>query len=393
MVRWHFAYFQVQRRFLPSCPYLHTLTFYDCELLAVLGDYENLKCLKIIKCKNLVEVGKMNSLTSLYLRSDPLQKNTFINHFPLEQIEELCCSGCRNQTLTVALLRVSTLRSLAFKINPELDKDAVASFPFNLLLRKLVLHGFKSVILDGLTHLEVLDADKAVAFLGKERIFPRLKSLAAAGKILNREDFRCFPKLKSLSIVDTYEGYLDEVTTVNPQLPSLTRIPEFSYTVKDIHRCLSLCSLVFPDPIVLNPQAKSVEINFPTNTFARVIDVSTFHQLKLGNYFSSDISIFANIEKLYLFDCPMVCHIRCLRRVGYLWIRNCAGIQDFSSLGSQDFLAIENSSNLMDEQMNHWLFTSNQLPQYSESGWRIIAMFGSLAVRVYAKSNFLEGIF
>jgi hypothetical protein len=336
----------------PSCPYLHTLSFCDCENLESIGDCENLKCLKIINCALLEDVGKMHSLVSVCIRTYPRQNIALFNHFPLEQLEELCCEGCRLETLTSVLPRLINLRSLTFIINPDLDKNAVARFRNNSLLRKVVLHGFKTVFLAGLTELEILDTDFADVVIGKETIFPQLKSLSATGRILNREDIRSFPKLKRLSIVDTFENY--NVTTVNPQLHSLTRIPVFSYSVKDLHLCFSLFDLCFPDPILINPQAKSVELNFPTNEIIGVVDAPVLHQLKLQNYFSISLSVFANIEKLHLFDCPMVDDIHCLHRVRYLWIRNCVGIQDFSCLGSQDFLAIDNGENLLDEQMNHF---------------------------------------
>jgi hypothetical protein len=336
----------------PCCPYLHTLSFYECENLVSIGDCENLKGLKIINCKHLEEVGKMDSLVSVCIRTYPRQNTTLFNHFPLEQLEELCCEGCRLEILTLVLPRLITMRSLTFTVNPDLDKNAVASFSNNSLLRKLVLHGFKTVFLTGLTELAVLDTDFADVVIGKETIFPQLMSLSASGQILNREDFRSFPKLKCLSMVDTFENY--NVTTVSPQLHSLTRIPAFSYSVKDLHRCLSLFDLCFPDPIMINPQAKSVEINFPTNEIMGVVDAPVLHQLKLQNYFSTSLSVFVNIEKLYLFDCPMVDDIHCLHRVRYLWIRNCVGIQDFSCLGSQTFLVIDNGENLLDEQMNNF---------------------------------------
>jgi hypothetical protein len=202
-------------------------------------------------------------------------------------------------------------------------------------LRSLSLSNYNVVNLSGLNQLTTLTVRSVRTLLGKEEIFPRLKTLNG-DKYFVHEGVRDYLQLNELVVSD----------------------PSVPLTVDQLNQCLQFpsvricgkCSLTNED-LILGEKLKSLELAIGGSVpFGGVSPGRYFDEIKLHHHSSlQDTSMFSHDQKVYLWNCFSILDIHSLRNVPYLVIIGCHGIEDYSCLGAQHYLEIGNTYNLLDE--------------------------------------------
>jgi hypothetical protein len=312
----------------PSSWTLHTLKLRNCEKLTQLGDYENLEVLEVINCPLLLHVGTVDKIVVLKLQ---YKVSTLpLLFFPLETIVHLEISRP-----TQVLLHLHRFHSLEYlKVIPcpfEGHSDQFPRLPIPTLL-DLVLNGFQSIDVTGLVDLLRLDVGSAEKVVGKEEIYPQLKSLKGFQNAFIHDDMRNYPKLRTFSWSNIPEEAL-------PNMKHCRNIQEVE---------LLPCSLYQPaKSFCIGEKVVKFNINH-VSRFKGIEPGRSFTKICLNEYYSGDISFCENVSQLYLWNCTEIVSVQCVKNVPYLYITGCARISDFSCLGSQRYLVIDNCQGLCD---------------------------------------------
>jgi hypothetical protein len=137
--------------------------------------------LKLVNCPQLDRIGNTPILSGLFTLDLP---DILISTFPLENLSKLAVDGM-SVAVIQNLSRFKTLWSLTVD-----EKDTNSDFlPLkNELpeLKELSLYGFKKIDISNLAKLEALDIGCCQVVIGKEKVYPRLKSLSGNGAHLRR---------------------------------------------------------------------------------------------------------------------------------------------------------------------------------------------------------------
>jgi hypothetical protein len=195
-LRFHGTPANVLMKSLPSCDSLQSLFLDDCRSLVSLGEYKNLKTLKVRLCPNLLSAGKMDNLTTFY--GNAVQRS-FLQSISFDKLVSLILYYHIDHLLE-NISKFQNLRQLVVVID-------VASTNFHLpqltlpLLEKLTALNCLSIDVTGLYRLKSLDIGSTIASAvkGKEEILSRLTSLSGSDRAFLEEDIRNYPQLKSFS--------------------------------------------------------------------------------------------------------------------------------------------------------------------------------------------------
>jgi hypothetical protein len=345
---------------IPSAPKLHTLILNRCKKVTTLGIYENLKCLEISlspQDSSLVvvkSVGSLPVLTELYLDFGYRRKiEALFQSFPLENLELLFFGGFARE-ITRFFPRLQKLKVL--NLIGGCCERTLAKLTMNL--ERLTFRGGDRQELDltGLHRLQYLDIGHTFQ-LNAERgkIYSQLKSLAGLAEAFRYVDLSVFPNVKSLRFLNCNpnklklnDGSFNTISDLVLHAARWSRLTHF--IVSEKLKALDL-SVNDVDDILLPSTSSSQDRHFHAVSL-------------LGCHSLHTISMFQNVYKFHLDNCPLVRDIHSLQRIPYLTIGNCDGIEDFSCLGSyQQYLEIFYCSGL--ENRHFWrnleMFLSSRL--------------------------------
>jgi hypothetical protein len=303
---------------LPSSFRLQVLKMSHVNIMKI-GDYPNLKTLVVTRCPLLESIGKMNRLQNLVL-SENVEKpvvdpEQLLLQFPLEQVQKLKIDRITEKFFKLSQ-RLTGLKSL------HLTTVFVSDFRFLgeqfPSLIELHIHGFSSVHLTGMIALQHLAIRHTLnnQIFGYEEIFPQLKSFS----------FTCFSS-KSLD-----ESFLSILKNVNClALDSYTSLKsDFLDSISKSVTCLDL-------------SMKGNEVTVPNRLFKT---------MKLRNCnLCTDFSL-SKVQILTLNHCLSITDIIPFKDIPYLDLVYLPEVKDFSSLGSQRYLAIFKCQGLSDEAMS-----------------------------------------
>jgi hypothetical protein len=176
---------------IPSCASLHTLVLRECENLKEMGDYKQLRTLKLINCARLTTVGSIPILFYLVTTALP---SMLLLAFPLENLSHLAVLGWSSVVL-MNLSRFINLSSLglAETVSEHVFLPKRSELPN---LGQLLLLGFREIDISNLMKLKHLNMGSCQVVVGKEKIYPRLESLHGAGGAFEEDDICLFKNLK-----------------------------------------------------------------------------------------------------------------------------------------------------------------------------------------------------
>jgi hypothetical protein len=298
---------------LPSSSGLQVLKMFCCVNVKKIGDYPNLKTLDITGCPCLESIGKMNRLQNLAVRhqvAPVINPDQFLAQFPLEQIQKLKIYNI-TETFFKLSHRLTGLKSLL--ISQCLTSQL--SFPGELFpsLIELQANCFKQVRLAGMICLRKLQTvyTPSSRIFGKQDIFPQLKSFIyfVYAEPVPEETFLLLLKnVNSLTLQGTLQS--DFLESLSEWVTSLS-----------VH-------------------LKGQEITIPDRCFEMV---------KLQSCNLDVASSFSKVQILVLNSCPSITDIIPFKDIPYLELIRLSEVKDFSSLGNQRYLKIEDCQELSNE--------------------------------------------
>jgi hypothetical protein len=315
----------------PSCKSVHTLILQSFnQKLTSLGSYENLKILELSGGLVLSSIGMMQKL--LFLCLDGIGSSCL---FPLEQLisfQLLSDNGkfvhIQHRFLLLEHLRLNIGSSFALSTHcSALNK-----------LKSLSLSNYQTVNLSGLQKLTILSVHLVTNLLGMDELLPQLIKVQGDISFLNCPQLKLF--------VDHYT-------------PS-------DLSVTQLHKCLQLPvvrmslfngSVQLPESnVIIGEKLKDLQISgVHVRSFESVLPGRYFNEIMIcDNQALTDVSVFVNAQKVFLWDCPSISDISPLRTVPYLVIGSCSKIEDYSCLGSQQYLEIVQSDSLLDEHLQQF---------------------------------------
>jgi hypothetical protein len=296
----------------PSSEYLHTLILENCRALETLQEFPRLKTLKLTSCRNLTTVGKMDNLQELHLEC---VERRALQLFPSENIQKFSLSLTDVEVFFELSNRFTCLKELSLRhcYTSVIFRPEPLPLPY---LERLQLDNFVSINLTGLSRLKHLNihGTSYKNILGKETVFPQLKSFAYLCSSFDEETIDCHnllcDRVKELSLF--YHSDIIESFPVPATVNSLT--------------------LAIP--------VQNLEGIGPKRTFRKVV-------LSSNDYFT-DLSMFSNVQMMMLSQSPVE-DISPLWNIPYLQLEVLPNVLDFSCLGNQKFLLISNCDHLSDQ--------------------------------------------
>jgi hypothetical protein len=179
----------------PSLCSVQSLVLDECNRLVSIGDYPNLKYLKVYNCEDLKFIGRVPQL-SCFIGDG--SSPSLLNYLPVKSLQELSFSvdGRLFQDLQLLFL-FQHLRKLKINNMHFIARDSVPFLPFPEL-QSLIVRGFEVINISGLYTLKELSIGNAITVIGKEEIYPRLKSLHGYKDCFREGEINLFPHLRSL---------------------------------------------------------------------------------------------------------------------------------------------------------------------------------------------------
>jgi hypothetical protein len=309
---------------LPSSSRLQVLSLSRCQSVKQIGDYPNLKTLRLSDCSALERIGKLEDLLNLTLgvfgSNSVLPLEQLLSQFPLEQIQKLKLGEINESffTLSSRLTDLKYLRLSQHYLNPM-------TFPGELFPSLIELHAydFSSIQLTGMTQLRKLSIENTPCshIVGKEEICPQLKSFS----------YSCYGN----SVLD--DSYLWV-------LKNATRLSLHSQQTNTVLQSDFLESLSV-NVTSLNISVYGNELTIPDRFFEMV----RLHDCRLSSY-----SSFSKVQILTLNDCYLIRDISPFKDIPYVELIQLSGVRDFSCLGSQRYLKVDDCPGLSNEAMRRF---------------------------------------
>jgi hypothetical protein len=320
----------------PSCSSVQTLILRSfSQKLKRLGNYEHLEVLELTGGAYLESIGKIEKL--FFLSLDSIGSYCL---FPLEQLIsfQLHYDGGKFERIQDRFL---LLKSLQLNVRTSFSLSSHGSALKKL--KTLSLTNYKIATLSGLDQLESLTVQLVVTLQGKEEIFPRLTSFQGDNCLL-KDDINNCPELTA---------FFDDYAPRNLSVDQVNRCLQLPV----VHMSVSYGSIRFPKiDLVLGDRVKTLQMsNVEFRSFQGVAPGRYFDEIMIcGNHLLQNFSMFRNTQKLFLWSCLSITDIRLLRHVPYLVLGSCKGIMDYSCLGTQHYLEIVDSDELLDEHVHHF---------------------------------------
>jgi hypothetical protein len=303
---------------------LHTLTLVHCFVLSNLGNMNSLKILNISDCENLVCVGEMKRLIHLRLKTD---RNDLLQRFPLEKLRTLHVEGVRSFILefTQNMSRFFNLLELSLHRHGYNEMDLPIIRLPSLVSLKLI--GFHSFDLSGLINLKVLNYGDTPPenIKDQQNIICRLEKVYGCRDLCFNSSLH-FPNLKLLECCP---------------LENLNNWEKIS-NIRELYvhdtRGLTEKTLTF------GANVRSLKIYLPHVGSINFLKFDKICKLCITcNYLTNnDLSLFSYINHLELVSLLNITDISSIKNVPVLGFCNCYSIENFSCLGSQRVLYVNN---------------------------------------------------
>jgi hypothetical protein len=332
---------------LPSSESLQSLFVRDCSKLVRMGSYKKLIQLKICHCRYLQAIEYVESLSTFHYECrlecspemfHPLEQ--LFSNFPLSRLTAFFFRG----SLEVVKKFVPVLTNLIHLTVLSNTSHSRNSGEFPLLsmprLECLTVERVNCVNVTGLWMLSTLILREVYIVKGKEEIYPRLKKLKGNLETFLEDDFSNCTKMTSFGC---YESNGD-IKTTEEIVRKYERMDvlELEISPMNIHNRNSF------SPFEISPKVKSLNFNLGPISVAATNPGRAFRNLNFHRCYKLDVFSFQNVESVCIDSCYEITNLQALRNVPYLSLSGCDRIEDFSSLGSQRYLAIQYSKTLKD---------------------------------------------
>jgi hypothetical protein len=275
-------------------------------------------------------VGKTPMLSSLFAAELP---ELLLSAFRLENLVDLHVEG-QSVLVLMNLSRFISLSSLTVSEPDFLPKK-------NELpkLECLALHGFKKIDISNLVKLKSLSIGSCQVVVGKEKIYPLLKSLKGREGAFEEDDISQYKNLKSFELHDI----------------------SLSTRTNCLHQYGNISDIFISDFNLGNAPVLAVGsevISFHLTSIEDItIEMTANRKLnKIGLFFFRGLSVSfcQSAQMVELYACNQVKDISALKNVPYVKIGDCPEIEDFSCLGSQHYLELAELTELQDEDITRF---------------------------------------